>query len=288
MSEYQSEIYVKLEQYRLIDVAGTDAEKYLQGQLTCDVAKLEVGHQTLTCHCDPKGKISALFRLYRHQTNHFFIIIRQELLPEALVQLRKYAVFSKITFTELDMPIFGTTSGEFITKFSDEITACRIDGSPTRYLMWGNTSLEANHNSKEWDLIDIQNGVPILHAINQFEFIPQAVNLQKIEQAISFTKGCYIGQETIARAKYRGANKRAMFIFQGKLGNGDIPDISRSIEVKFGDNWKSTGLILSYVVENDQLWLQVVMNKELELENEFRIGNIVLTKMPLPYTLDEE
>lgn len=288
MSEYQSEICVRLEQYRLIEVTGADSEKYLQGQLTCDVAKLEIGHQTLTCHCDPKGKISALFRLYRHQADHFFIVIRQELLPEALVQLRKYAVFSKITFTELDMPILGTKSGEFIAKFSDEITACRIDGSPARYLIWGNTSLEANHNGKEWDLIDIQNGIPILHAINQFELIPQAINLQKIEQAISFTKGCYIGQETIARAKYRGANKRAMFIFQGKLGNGDIPEISRPIEVKLGDNWKSTGLILSRVVENNQLWLQVVMNKELELENEFRVGDIVLTKMALPYTLDEE
>ncbi|QLB21006.1 hypothetical protein A6B43_05485 [Vespertiliibacter pulmonis] len=288
MSEYQSEICTKLEQYHLIEVTGADTEKYLQGQLTCDVAKLDIGHQTLTCHCDPKGKISALFRLYRHQTEHFFIIIRQELLPEALMQLRKYAVFSKITFTELDMPIFGTTSGELIAKFSDKLTACQIGGSPTRYLIWGNTSLKANHNGKEWDLIDIQNGIPILHAINQFELIPQAVNLQKIEQAISFTKGCYIGQETIARAKYRGANKRAMFTFQGELGIDDIPEISRPIEVKFGDNWKSTGLILSRVVENNQLWLQVVMNKEIEVENEFRVGNIAIKKVALPYNLDEE
>ena len=53
-------------------------------------------------------------------------------------------------------------------------------------------------------------------AETQNEFIPQALNLQAIEQAISFTKGCYIGQETVARAKYRGANKRAMYVLSGK------------------------------------------------------------------------
>ena len=55
-----------------------------------------------------------------------------------------------------------------------------------------------------------------MSAETQNEFIPQALNLQAIEQAISFTKGCYIGQETVARAKYRGANKRAMYVFSGE------------------------------------------------------------------------
>ena len=57
-------------------------------------------------------------------------------------------------------------------------------------------------------------------------FIPQALNLQAIDQAISFTKGCYIGQETVARAKYRGANKRAMFVFKAQ------PAGSRNRQVK--------------------------------------------------------
>lgn len=102
---------VQLSQYRLIEIAGLDAEKYLQGQLTCDVAKLDAGSQTLTSHCDPKGKMSALFRLFKASSEQFFAMMPADLLPEALVQLKKYAVFSKVTFTELDTPIFGTTSG---------------------------------------------------------------------------------------------------------------------------------------------------------------------------------
>ena len=82
----------------MIEIAGVDTEKYLQGQLTCDVAKLEVGSHTLTCHCDPKGKMSALFRLYRASQEQFFVIMHQDLLPEALTQLKKICGVLKSNF----------------------------------------------------------------------------------------------------------------------------------------------------------------------------------------------
>lgn len=290
MCKIPSNLSLRLDQYRLIEIRGLDAEKYLQGQLTCDVAKLESGEQTLTCHCDPKGKMSSLFRLYRHNAEHFSIIIRQELLPEALVQLRKYAVFSKVTFTEQATPIFGTTSHELFAKYAEELTACKITETPARYLLWhekGEITLETNGESALWDFIDIQQGVPILHATNQFELIPQATNLQQIEQAISFTKGCYIGQETIARAKYRGANKRAMFTLVSNNKPQDLPEIGEPIEMQLGEHWKATGVILSRISYDGRLWLQVVMNKELEPGTHFRFGNTFLTLFPLPYQLDE-
>lgn len=278
---------VMLSQYQLIEVEGVDAEKYLQGQLTCDVSKLADGEQTLTCHCDPKGKMSSLFRLYRKTATQFFMIVRHELLPEALVQLKKYAVFSKVTFTELDTAIFGTTSGEILAKFCEEVTACALPGTPSRHLFWGDIELDTNHSSDIWDLLDIQHGVPILHKPHQFELIPQAVNLQCLDQAISFTKGCYIGQETVARAKYRGANKRAMFTFVGEFNGSELPDIASAIEMQIGEHWKSTGLILSRVLQDNHLWLQVVLNKEIEPDAAFRVGQIPLQLVELPYSLDE-
>lgn len=277
-----------LTQYRLIEVAGIDAEKYLQGQLTCDVAKLAVGEQSLTCHCDPKGKMSALFRLYRATAEQFFLIIQQDLLPEALVQLKKYAVFSKVTFTELDQALFGTTSGEIIAKFNENVTACYLDEEPKRAIFWGDIVVETNGDSRLWNLIDIQQGVPLLYKANQFELIPQATNLQLLDKAISFTKGCYIGQETVARAKYRGANKRAMFTFVGNVeGEIELPAIASSIEMQLGENWKSTGVILAVQRYQQQLWLQVVLNKELEPEANFRVGNVSLALFELPYSLEE-
>ncbi|MDH2998158.1 hypothetical protein A1D22_09745 [Pasteurellaceae bacterium LFhippo2] len=284
----QPNLTVELNQYRLIEIVGLDAEKYLQGQLTADVAKIAVGEQTITCHCDPKGKMSSLFRLYRAGAEQFFVIIQQDLLPEALTQLKKYAVFSKVTFSEVETKLFGTTSAELIAKLCENQTACMIDDEQKRAIFWGDLQPEINGDSKLWDLIDIQQGVPLLYKANQFELIPQATNLQCLERAISFTKGCYIGQETVARAKYRGANKRAMFTFVGKVeGEMSLPEISTNIEMQLGDNWKQTGTILAAIQNQDKLWLQVVLNKEIEPETKFRVGEINLSLCEQPYSLEE-
>lgn len=276
---------VQLSQYRLIEISGVDAEKYLQGQLTCDVAKIEIGHQTLTSHCDPKGKMSALFRLYRHAPEQFFAVMPLDLLPEALTQLKKYAVFSKVTFTEQDTPIFGTTSSELFAEICQKATACTLSTEPVRHLFWGDVAVEINGEPSDWDLLDIQQGIPLLLKPNQFELIPQATNLQMLEQAISFTKGCYIGQETVARAKYRGANKRAMFTFVGEH-QGDLPEIGGAIEMQLGENWRATGTILSAVSSAGKLWLQVVLNREQEEEVKFRVGTTALEIYPLPYVIE--
>lgn len=273
-----------LTQYRLIEIVGADTEKYLQGQLTCDVTKLGVGEHTLTAHCDPKGKMSALFRLYRQSAEQFFAIIRADLLPEALTQLKKYAVFSKVSFNERDTPLFGTNSGEISAKLCQQTTALSLGD---RTLFWGET-VEAHADQTLWDLADVQQGIPILAKANQFELIPQATNLQMLEQAISFTKGCYIGQETVARAKYRGANKRAMFAFVGEWqAEQPLPEIGGAIEMQLGENWRETGTILFAVVVKNQLWLQVVLNKEIEPNTPFRLQNQSLSLLPLPYELSD-
>lgn len=277
---------VQLSQYRLIEMAGVDAEKYLQGQLTCDVAKLAVGDHTLTSHCDPKGKMSSLFRLYRAEQEKFIAVIHQSLLPEALTQLKKYAVFSKITFSELDTPIYGVAA-EQVAKLSENSTALTLIQGQKRAFVWGE-NLEPNGDESLWTLMDIQDGIPVLLKENQFELIPQAANLQLLENAISFTKGCYIGQETVARAKYRGANKRALFTLVGKFeDNVALPEPSSAVEMQLGGNWKSTGTILASSTHSNMLWVQVVLNKDIEPDAQFRVKGVNLQVVKLPYSLEE-
>lgn len=287
----QPDFCAQLSQYRLIEMMGVDAEKYLQGQLTCDVAKLAVGEHTLTCHCDPKGKMSALFRLYRAEAEKFFAIVHQDLLPEALVQLKKYAVFSKITFTELETPIYGVaceTSGQISAEISEKATVLRLGQGQPRAFVWG-AELTSNADAKLWELMDIQDGYPILYKANQFELIPQAANVQAVENAISFTKGCYIGQETVARAKYRGANKRAMFTLVGQFeGEAPVIESAAAVEMQLGENWRATGCVLASVVFQNQIWLQVVMNKDVEPDTKFRVADVALSLVDLPYALEEE
>ncbi|ACA31957.1 CAF17-like 4Fe-4S cluster assembly/insertion protein YgfZ [Histophilus somni] len=274
---------INLKQYGLIYVEGVDAEKFLQGQLTCDVTKLAIGQSTLTAHCDPKGKVNSLFRLIRHAEQQFYLLIRQDLLNHGLAQLKKYAVFSQVTFSEKNWTIVGMLDQDLkeCGAISPQI---RIDLGNRQILCWEQKmSLEYTQDTQYWDYLDMQQGFPILTIIGQGEFIPQALNLQEIEQAISFQKGCYIGQETIARAKYRGINKRAMYLLQAKTAA--LVEIGTEIEMQLEHAWRKTGCILSAVNLNGILYLQVVMSNQLEENQRFRlpVDESELEILPLSY-----
>ena len=118
---------IPLKQYGLIEASGVDAETFLQGQLTCDVGKLAIGQSTVTAHCDPKGKVSAVFRLVRVGEQRFYLLFRTALLPAALDQLKKYAVFSKVGFTPLDYPLVGIIGDSDIdAEIKIESNGCTI------------------------------------------------------------------------------------------------------------------------------------------------------------------
>ena len=275
--------FISLNHYDLVEVAGVDAEKYLQGQLTCDVVHLPVGASTLTAHCDPKGKMNSLFRLIKLSAEQFLILMPKALLTP-LDHLKKYAVFSKVTFQVLDWQVVGLI-GEKCGRIHAQI---ELDIDENRAILINPTPLDVtlNGDEKQWLCADIQAGLPSLSAEIQNEFIPQALNLQAIEQAISFTKGCYIGQETVARAKYRGANKRAMYVLSGETTV--TPKIGSEIEMQLETTWRKTGTIVSTVNFDGVLWLQVVMNNDLEEGIHFRLpeDGTVLKIEPLPYSIN--
>ncbi|NBI42850.1 folate-binding protein [[Haemophilus] felis] len=277
LTKQKNDIICQLEQFSLIQIQGDDAEKYLQGQLTCDVTKLAIGESTLTAHCDAKGKVTSLFRLIRAEQG-FYLLLKKSLLENALAQLKKYAVFSKVSFTELNWEIIGL-AGDKIIEVTDHIAAeirLELDTKQPRVILINPISLDLKPNltANTWDLLDIQDGIPNLDPKTQNEFIPQSFNLQDIEQAISFQKGCYIGQETVARAKYRGINKRAMFTLVGKT-NDIFPTIGSEVEIELETNWRKTGTILNAENINGELWLQVILNTPIEENCKFRLSEQV-------------
>ena len=247
--------------------------------------RLASGATTLTAHCDSKGKMNAIYRLFKVSSEQFFLIIKKDLLPSGLDALKKYAVFSKVSFDLRDWQIIGLI-GEKCGKITPHFSL-EIDGQ--RSILLNETELPVSFSGDEkiWDVADIQAGLPNLSPQTQNEFIPQALNLQVIEQAISFTKGCYIGQETVARAKYRGANKRAMFVF--KAQTQQEVEIGSEIEMQIESNWRKTGTITSAVNLDGVLWLQVVMNNDIDSAQVFRLPNseVLLERVQLPYSITE-
>lgn len=272
---------IQLKSYCLFEISGEEAEKYLQGQLTSDVTKLIDGASTISVHCDPKGKTTSVFRVIRLSAQQFYLVLHKDLLPVAIDQLKKYAVFSKVSFNQLDLPIYGTIDED--NDFSAQIVAKFAN----RQILIDPENIQANANEDLWLLTDIQQYYPILNAKTQGEFIPQALNLQYLEQAISFQKGCYIGQETVARAKYRGANKRAMFVFTAQT-NAAV-EIGSEVEMQLENSWRKTGIILSAVYFEQTLWLQIVLAKDIPPQKKFRLTNtdIELNLQPLPYNLED-
>ena len=138
-----------------------------------------------------------------------------------------------------------------------------------------------------WWGLDIKAGIPHLEAVHQGEYIPQMLNLQALD-GISFTKGCYMGQEIVARAKYRGANNRALFVLAGQasgpVASGD------TLEIQLGDNWRRSGMVLNVWQQDGQLWLTAVLPKDTEADASFRLKQEEgsrLALQPLPYSLTE-
>ncbi|MBY7976118.1 tRNA-modifying protein YgfZ [Vibrio fluvialis] len=298
-----------LDSWGAITMVGADKKSYLQGQVTCNVVTLASDQSTFGAHCDAKGKVWSVFRLFHHHDG-YAMFQPQSAIEAELRELKKYAIFSKVEIAEskdIALGVMGVQAQAYIDRLSDSQgdvraiqggTAVRI--SDLRWLLFVTpetaeqlaTSTDATKvDSTLWTRFDIEEAIPVIERADQNEHIPQAVNVQAVG-GISFTKGCYTGQETVARAKYRGINKRAMYIVAGDvtqpLTNSDAQEMERSV----GENWRSAGrLIAHYTFADNTAIGLIVLPNNLEEDTELRLTAQPGTRwtiQPLPYSLDDE
>lgn len=304
-----------LNDWQLVNVTGPDASKYLQGQLTVDVAALTEHEHTLCGHCDAKGKMWSDLRLF-HRAEGFSYLVRRSVADNQITELKKYAVFSKLTISaDNDAVIIGVAGfkadaalAAYFPQLPDantpavtheDTTLLYLSQPEARYLLITSVSTaemltdklrdSAQFNDgQQWVELDIEAGQPVIDVANSGQFIPQATNLQALD-GICFKKGCYTGQEMVARAKYRGANKRALYWLQGSASR--VPQAGEDLELKLGENWRRTGTVLAAVQLNDgSLNVQVVLNNDLGADSVLRVRDdegSMLTIQPLPYSLVE-
>ncbi|WP_312456096.1 tRNA-modifying protein YgfZ [Pseudescherichia sp.] len=303
-----------LDDWVLATLTGADSEKYLQGQVTADVAALTEHQHLLAAHCDAKGKMWSNLRLFRRDGG-FALIERRSIRDAQLTELKKYAVFSKVTIAPDDEHVLLGVAGfqaraalaNVFTTLPDAEKQVVQEGATSilwfehpaeRFLLVTDVATaemiseklrgEAQlNNSQQWLALNIEAGLPVIDAANSAQFIPQATNLQALG-GISFKKGCYTGQEMVARAKFRGANKRALWYLAGKASR--LPEPGEDLELKMGENWRRTGTILAAVqLEDGRLLVQAVMNNDMEPDSVFRVRDDAntLSIEPLPYSLEE-
>ncbi|MDI3441698.1 tRNA-modifying protein YgfZ [Erwinia sp. V90_4] len=306
---------ISLEEWALVNASGADHVSYLQGQVTLDVAALADNQHRPAAHCDAKGKMWSNLRLF-HRGEGMAFIERRSLRDTQLTELKKYAVFAKVTLLPDDEAVLlGVAGFQARAALAGVFDALPDAGSPViqqddSTLLWFNlpaerfllvtTAAKAQelqdklageaqlNDSRQWLALDIEAGFPIIDSATSAQLIPQATNLQALD-AISFKKGCYTGQEMVARAKFRGANKRALFWLAGKAGV--VPAANDALEMQMGENWRRTGTILAACqLDNGEVWVQAVLNNDLEADTVLRVqgdegGKLAI--QPLPYEITQ-
>ena len=295
--------------FHIVRISGPDQIKFLQGQVTCDVTQLSAEHFLRGAHCDAKGKMWSTFHLCQAESDILQIGFRDEL-QASLLQLKKYGVFSKVSFSETIgelavLGIGGPNSAELLATLGfNAIETGAVSQHQGSYLLalaadhflWIAPIATAQQVIKDhadimaaptrWLAQHIQHGIPYLEQPLLAEYVPQQLNLQSLA-AISFSKGCYMGQEMVARMKYLGKNKRAMFLLSATT---DItPAAGSDIELQLEQNWRRSGVIVNAVNIQGKLAVLAVLPNDLTPDNHLRLAEIpeVMFRIePLPYTIE--
>lgn len=202
---------IVLDELRIIAVTGDDRSAFLQGQLTQDVVSARSDGTVMAGWADAKGRLlfaGHLFCTHAGSEEALALLVPTELADSLLKRLRMYVLRAKAQVDLLDVPIVGLLGTSLVEATGDVI---RLHGGDGRQLLLGPSGATTRPHS-EWQLADIRAGLPTVVSATTGEFVPQMVNLDLLG-GISFSKGCYTGQEIVARMKYLGRVKRRMLRF---------------------------------------------------------------------------
>ncbi len=237
-------------QLGLLEITGSDLDPFLQGQLTIDVESLPRGQTVLAAHCDPKGRMHANFLLTRVSTDQIVATLPRDNIPTALAALQKYAVFSKVDIIDRS-ETYAAFSGPATAALAgiDDVIPVKLQ-APVDALAWAPaTRLEALleqvtpeqwRDSTDWQHQRMLAGIGFVRAATSGQIIPQMLNLDMLG-GISFEKGCYTGQEVIARLKYRGEVKRRCYRFSTR--SGEAAELAAGQELRTSSG-QSAGIIV--------------------------------------------
>ncbi len=218
----------------VVRISGADKQSFLQGQLTGDTRNISADKGQMTSYCTAKGRMLASMRIVETGNDWLMILPRSRVAP-VMKRLQMFVLRADVKMEDVsdDRVCFGI-NGNCLTKVPgfnkipenagqtitvDGTLIVRTESTGNRYLLVAETekaksiwqALDAKAaDTAAWRLMDIRDGIPTVYEETVEAFIPQMTNLQLLD-AVSFTKGCYTGQEVVARMQYLGKLKRRMY-----------------------------------------------------------------------------
>ncbi|HUQ29044.1 MAG TPA: folate-binding protein YgfZ [Usitatibacter sp.] len=242
-----ADLIADLSHNALLSVTGDDAAAFLHGQFTNDVEALGVGAAQWNGWCSPKGRLLATFLLLR-RSDEFLLLLPQELAAPIAKRLSMFVLRSKVKIADVSAQyarrgIIGSRAEPQPMRIleKDGSIVAGLDAGRFIALMPAENAPAANTSVDAWELASIRAGVPIITAATQEAFVPQMANFELVG-GLSFKKGCYPGQEIVARMQYRGGLKRRMAL--AHVEGSERPAPGQSVySGAFGD--QSAGTIVN-------------------------------------------
>jgi len=305
-----SAFFTPLSHESILAVRGSDAGKFLQGQLTCNINYLSLEHASLGARCMVKGRMQSSFRILP-EGNGYLLAMASELLDAQLADLKKYAVFSKATLSDESAAWarFGLQGADAALQAlglnvpASTGATVRHEGliavavSEGRVELWVPADTAATVREKlasalpegslnDWLLGQIRAGIGQVMGPTRELFIPQMINLQAVD-GVSFKKGCYTGQEIVARMQYLGKLKRRQYRLL--LDQQDIP--APGAEIFSPTHGSSVGEVVLAASTGQGCELLAVLTAEAVEDDNLHLGSLQgprLQVSSLPYELDRD
>ena len=247
----------------ILRVSGDDSEVFLQSQFSNDVRKIKENEVQINAYCQHQGKIIALIWVITKNKN-YYLSFPGELKELVLSKLNMFKLMSKVEIEDVSEKIF-----QYGLIKEDNNKSFKINENLS--LLTTREVLAGHQNQSKWEAACINEGLPEIYTNTSERYIPQALNLDIDGLGVSFTKGCYPGQEVVARMHYLGRPKRRLFLFSSRFE----VCIGDSLNVNYSKSLKSSGQVIRVAKVGDEfLFLGVFevnhINDNIFLNNDIK------------------
>lgn len=319
MAASNNNIICDLSHLGLISVCGEEAESFLQNQLSNDIRKISDTASQLSAYCSAKGRVISLFRIWSKDKSYYLQLPRERV-EATIKRLRMFILMTQATVEDasdkwISIGISGPNATDILNQqgllvptetnqvvTQSDLSIIKLPGLNDRFEIVGTTvklqsiwiaccSRAKPAGAAAWTWLDIQSGIPNVYDATVEAFVPQMINLHSLN-GISFTKGCYPGQEVVARVHYLGKQKRRMYLAHIDLAAS--PKIGDNITVATtnSNTNQSVGKVVSASPSPDGgydvlavLQIDSAENETLQMEN--RENGLLMLK-ELPYSVEVE
>jgi tRNA-modifying protein YgfZ len=247
-----------LPEWGVIRTSGADAASFLQSQLTQDVLGLDAHRATLAGWCSAKGRLLASFVVWRPAPDEVLLACSADVLPAVLKRLSMFVLRAKCKLSDAstELALWGVAGSSVAVaawRCADGLIGLPPVRGTARALRVGAGPALPVLDANAWSWLEVASGVPRIVAATAEQFVPQMVNLELVG-GVDFQKGCYPGQEVVARSQYRGTLKRRAFVFESSAAATPAQEIFHSADreqpagmVANAASWQGRHLLLAEV-----------------------------------------